>query len=101
MIDRGGPRRGRGEKHRGNNGDGFGESQQKHAVHERGRVIMRGATVVMAGPAVFRVAVGMGMRHAIHMGGNLPVLERMRGVRHGQKRQTGQPKYSKSARSDH
>jgi hypothetical protein len=29
------------------------------------------------------------------------VLERMSGVRHGQKRQTGQPKYSESARCDH
>ena len=101
MIDRGGPRRGRGEKHRGNNGDGFGESQQKHAVHERGCVIMRSAAVVMAGPAVFRVAIGMGMRHAIRMGGNLPVLERMSGVGHGQKGQTSQPKNAESASRGH
>jgi hypothetical protein len=43
----------------------------------------------------------MGMRHAIRMGGNLPMLERMRGVGHGQKRQAGQPKNAESASRGH
>ena len=62
---------------------------------------MRSATVVMTRTAVSSLAVGMGMRDAFRMGYNLPVLERMGGVGHGQKRQTGQPKYAESAFSDH
>ena len=45
---------------------------------------MRDAAVVMTRPAVSLLTIGMGMRQAIRMGGNLPVLERMSGVGHGQ-----------------
>ena len=55
----------------------------------------------MARPAVSLLAIGMGMRHAIRMGGNLPVLEGMGGMGHGQKRQAGQPKNAESASRGH
>jgi len=101
MIDRHSPRRGRSVKVRGNNSDGLADRQNKNATHQGGRVIMRGAAVVMTRPAVSLLAVGMGMRHAVRMGGNLPMLEGMGGVGHGQKRQAGQPKNAESASREH
>ncbi len=43
---------------------------------------MRCATMIVTRPAVPVVSIGLGMRQAIRMGGNFPMLESMRGVSH-------------------
>jgi len=57
--------------------------------------------MIVTRPAVPVVSIGLGMRQAIRMGGNFPMLESMRGVSHSQERQASQPKHPPSASRDH
>lgn len=66
-------------------------------------MVMRSATMIVPRSVVpmITVAVVVGMRQAIRVGGNFPVLERMHGMGGGQKGQAGQPKDAEAAPECH
>jgi len=101
VIDRRRSRRRHSEMIRRHDGDRFGDGEQKDAARKRWCVVMRSAAVIVARTAVAMVCIGMGVRHAIHIGGDLPMLERMGELSHRQQRQTGHPKDTEAAPKAH
>ena len=101
MVDGSRPRRGYGGVLGGYHRNHLRHRKDKNCPEQRRGVVMRSAAVVVTRPAISMIAVGLGMSHAFRMGSNLPVLESVGGVGHGQKRQTSQPHNAKSAPGSH
>lgn len=62
---------------------------------------MRSATVVVTRRTIAMVAVLMGMRHAISMSDDFPMLEGMGDLGNSQQRQAGQPKHPEATLNTH
>lgn len=101
MIDRGNLRCGQVEPDRAHDGDGFGEGEQENAVGQSRCMVVRSATVIVPRSTVPVVTLGVGMRHAVRMGGDFPVLECMHGMGGGQEDQAGQPEKAEAAAGMH
>lgn len=101
MIDRGNLRCGQVEPDRAHDGDGFGEGEQENTVGQSRCMVVRSATVIVTRSTVPVVTLGVGMRHAVRMGGDFPVLECMHGMGGGQEDQAGQPEKAEAAAGMH
>ena len=101
MVDGSRPGRGYGGVLGGYHRNHLRHRKDKNCPEQRRGVVMRSAAVVVTRPAISMIAIGLGMSHAFRMGSNLPVLESVGGVGHGQKRQTSKPNNAKSAPRSH